>query len=254
MTHSLCNIHISIYTCRYELLPGIHFGKRSADRQGAGNRKRLPDKGLRLRQPTCPQPPLSTMASAIVLLSLALSALASPLATSSSTPHHDPPFVLAPVITPQAEPHNLLNDSYIVMLKPGVLQGEMHAHLDFMRTANDEHPLIGDDAGLQRVYDGIGIQGYAGTFSEATVEKLRTRYEVDYIEKDQIVHTMDVQKGAPWVSRVVTRAIQRSCEPILSRVLHVSLTARSLVSVPSLVMNMTLVVERVSLREFSPGL
>ncbi|KZT41870.1 subtilisin-like serine protease [Sistotremastrum suecicum HHB10207 ss-3] len=138
------------------------------------------------------------MACAVVFLSLALSTLASPLATSSNVPHNSPPFILAPVITPQTEHHNLINDSYIVMLKPGVLQGEMLAHLDFMRNANDEHPLIGDDAGLQRVYNGIGIQGYAGTFSEATVEKLRTRYEVDYIEKDQIVRTMDVQKGAPW--------------------------------------------------------
>jgi hypothetical protein len=31
------------------------------------------------------------------------------------------------------------------------------------------------------------------------INALRTLPEVDFVEKDQLVRTMDIQKGAPWV-------------------------------------------------------
>jgi len=72
--------------------------------------------------------------------------------------------------------------------------------MNFLLAAHTAHPLVGDDmAGVSHVYDGH-ITGYAGRFSEKVVEQIRRMPEVAYVEKDQIVRTQEVQRGAPWVS------------------------------------------------------
>ena len=58
------------------------------------------------------------------------------------------------------------------------------------------------------------IKGYAGSFSEDVITRVRQMPEVDYVELDQVVHTLDfdiadansTQNGAPWVcfSRVLS--------------------------------------------------
>jgi cerevisin len=72
-------------------------------------------------------------------------------------------------------------------------------HLRFLQMAHEADPLAADELGIRHVYDGH-IKGYAGHFTDGVVEQLRSLPEVDYIERDQVVHTMEVQKGAPWVS------------------------------------------------------
>ncbi|KAG8817737.1 serine protease [Serendipita sp. 399] len=117
---------------------------------------------------------------------------------------------LAPVVTPST-PH-LINNSYIVMLKPDIDAQTMLMHFDFLEAAHSEDPLDADFesdmGGIKHVYDGPKSKGYAGAFSDRTVERIRAQPEVEYIEMDQVVwaSAMDTQKNAPWgLSRISHR-------------------------------------------------
>lgn len=70
-------------------------------------------------------------------------------------------------------------------------------HFNFLEGAHQADPFIGEESGLKHVYD-THIKGYAGTFSDAVVDQIRSMPEVDFIERDQIVRTTEIQKGAPW--------------------------------------------------------
>ena len=87
------------------------------------------------------------------------------------------------------------------MLKDDISPLIMQNHLNFLTAAHESDTLLADDAfsGLKHVYDGL-IKGYAGSFTDNVVEQIRRMPEVAYVERDQIMHTVDVQKGAPWVS------------------------------------------------------
>jgi cerevisin len=104
-------------------------------------------------------------------------------------------------------PHGTVNNSYIVMLKPSVTPALLSNHMNFVSTVHASSDFAGDDAaGLRHVYDSH-VKGYAGTFSESVVDAIRQMPEVDYVERDQIVRTMEIdiqgsqttQIGAPWV-------------------------------------------------------
>lgn len=132
-----------------------------------------------------------------VSLLLVSTALASPL----STPHNNIPapsnLALAPLID-EHHPHGTVNNSYIVVFKNDVPLHLIQNHLNLLQEAHSDDPLVDDFAGVQHVYEGH-LNGYAGRFTQGVVDKLRTMPEVAYIEKDQFVHTMNEQKGAPWV-------------------------------------------------------
>lgn len=67
-----------------------------------------------------------------------------------------------------------------------------------MQSVHEENPLDSDsDSGIRQVYDGH-IKGYAGRFTEGTISKVREMPEVNYVEKDSLVRTMEVQRKAPW--------------------------------------------------------
>lgn len=146
----------------------------------------------------------TTTMSRITGATLALAALHGAYASPSSTspflgPRQQMPN-LAPIHTPQ--PTKLINDSYIVMLKPSIDAQGMFTHLSFLEGAHAEDPLNGEDDGLRHVYDTSTTKGYAGSFSQATIDRIRAQPEVDYIEQDQIVWAFEAQtqKNAPWVS------------------------------------------------------
>jgi len=132
--------------------------------------------------------------------------VATAVATPLSTPFHDVPtqrsqLGLAPVhdILPEHQ-HPSLNDSYIVMLKHDINTALMDNHFNFLQTVHSEGSLAGDDAsGVRQVYDGH-VKGYSGRFAEDTIQRIREMPEVNYIEKDSIVHALelDVQRSAPW--------------------------------------------------------
>ncbi|KAI9716385.1 MAG: serine protease [Chrysothrix sp. TS-e1954] len=56
--------------------------------------------------------------------------------------------------------------------------------------------------GLKHTYDiGQGLMGYSGHFDVETLEQIRRHPDVEYIEQDSVVHTMDsgeLEKNAPW--------------------------------------------------------
>jgi cerevisin len=134
------------------------------------------------------------------LLALISTANATPLSTSPHiAPNQRSPFVKAPLLHPE-HPHGTLNNSFIVMLKQD-LSPELKAnHFNFLQAAHNSDPLLDPGSGVQRIYE--HINGYSGRFTENVVDHIRSMPEVDFVERDQIVRTMDVdvQKSAPWVS------------------------------------------------------
>lgn len=149
-----------------------------------------------------------TMPSSTVFLSLLAVALlqgvqATPLSTHPYDTRARSSFAVAPLYT-EEHPHGTVNNSYIVMLRHDIAPELMDNHMNFLQLAHSENPLVGDNDlsdGLRHVYNGQ-VKGYAGRFSENTIERIRQMPEVDYVEKDQIVRTTEstTQIGAPWVS------------------------------------------------------
>ncbi|KAH9856737.1 peptidase S8/S53 domain-containing protein [Lenzites betulinus] len=141
----------------------------------------------------------------VTLIAVSL-ASATPLSTHNETPRQRAGFTVAPLVA-EEHPHGTVNNSYIVMLKDGLAPALMQNHMNFLQNAHASDPLADAFAGLTHVYD-AHIKGYAGKFSDATIQQLRQMPEVEYVEKDQIVRTLEmpdfeiekytVQKNAPW--------------------------------------------------------
>jgi cerevisin len=133
-------------------------------------------------------------------LTLAAAALATPLSTSHQYDgYQGSPLYLAPIHTAEHEaPHGLVNDSYIVMLKKDLPLAALDNHYNFVHAAHAEDPHFDDDSGIRHIFDSH-IKGYAGKFTDQVLQRIREMPEVDYVERDQIVKTQDVQKFAPWV-------------------------------------------------------
>jgi cerevisin len=84
------------------------------------------------------------------------------------------------------------------MLKDNLPVSLMQNHINFLMAAHDADPLVGDDmAGINQIYEGH-INGYAGRFTPNVLDQIRRMPEVAYVEKDQIVRTLDTQRTAPW--------------------------------------------------------
>ncbi|KAF8589519.1 hypothetical protein K439DRAFT_1405103 [Ramaria rubella] len=136
------------------------------------------------------------------LVGLTAAAYASPLSTHSTPPtSNSKQFTLAPI---HATASNAIENSYIVVLKNNVSPATLAAHTAFVesthaQTQATQDALLDVEHGIKHVYDSH-IKGYAGTFAQSTLDKIRSRPEVDYVEVDQVVHTMNVtvQKSAPW--------------------------------------------------------
>jgi cerevisin len=107
-------------------------------------------------------------------------------------------------LAPLYESERAINSSYIVVLKDDVHPSLVQNHLNFLHAnaygAESTGGLLGEvTAGVRHVF-ARHFNGYAGAFSDAVVEQLRAMPEVEYVERDQIVHTMtETQKSAPWV-------------------------------------------------------
>ncbi|KAF9463587.1 peptidase S8/S53 domain-containing protein [Collybia nuda] len=137
----------------------------------------------------------------VLAISLASSVHASPLSTSHSvpaSPSYRSPLTLAPFHVSE-HPHGTLNNSYIVVLKSDLPHSLKTNHFNFLQSAHNADPLDADGSGIQQIYDGH-ITGYAGVFTEQTIQQVRAMPEVEYVEQDQVVRTMELttQKSAPW--------------------------------------------------------
>jgi len=107
-----------------------------------------------------------------------------------------------------------ISDSYIVVFKKHVDSASAAAHhmwvQDFhLQTQRTELRKRSSSSFGSEIFTGLkhtfniaeSLAGYSGHFSEDFIEEIRKHPDVEYIEKDSEVHTMDdptVEKNAPW--------------------------------------------------------
>ncbi|KAL1984033.1 hypothetical protein VTN96DRAFT_9630 [Rasamsonia emersonii] len=107
-------------------------------------------------------------------------------------------------------------DSYIIVFKKHVNSASAAAHHSWVQDLHlqsemermelrkrSQFPLMNDAfEGLKHTFDIAGsLLGYSGHFDENVIEQIRRHPDVEYIEKDSIVHTMEspaIEKNAPW--------------------------------------------------------
>jgi hypothetical protein len=83
----------------------------------------------------------------------------------------------------------------VVVLKPQTPSTFLAAHLAQVAASPS---LDGEDA-ISNVYDSEHLVGYAGKFDADTLDLIRRQAEVDFVELDSVVTTMETELGAPWV-------------------------------------------------------
>jgi cerevisin len=108
-------------------------------------------------------------------------------------------------------------DSYIVVFKKHVTEAsaadhhtwvqDIHTEVEVQRTElrkRSQFPVTTDIfEGLKHTYNIAGdFLGYSGHFDDAVIEKVRRHPDVEYVEKDSVVHTLgeegELEKNAPW--------------------------------------------------------
>lgn len=149
---------------------------------------------------------MSLISSSLLALSLAATAYTSPLSTSSyNAPSERSPFVPATLVE-EFHPHGTIKNSYIVSFRPELSPVLKDNHLNFLQSQISASSLAADqNCGVKHHYS----FGYAGCFDDSTIDMIRAKPEVDFVERDQIVRISnetfsdtdnETQKGAPWVS------------------------------------------------------
>jgi len=142
--------------------------------------------------------------SLVGLVGLIVAVASSPLSTYPFPPSDRTETAnILPVVSSVPEP---IENSYIVVLKDGISPSAFLSHTNFVENVHATNQAAGSDAlqdfehGLQKVYDSV-IKGYAGVFAPSTINLIQSRPEVAYIERDQVVHALNLttQAGAPWV-------------------------------------------------------
>lgn len=184
-------------------------------------------------------PSLAALAGA--LAAAAAGVAASPIdavrATTLAPLYTPPPPVVDSAAAAAAFDTNshIIRDSYIVVLHDHLEEDavqEHHAHVHALH-ARHAHDASANTAAA--VYEGIRhtfhvggkkhrsshhherrapkqLKGYSGHFAEQLVDQIRALEGVKYVERDSIVHTRDVENGAPWV-RTALRLISAAAAP-----------------------------------------
>ncbi|CAG8948690.1 hypothetical protein HYFRA_00001811 [Hymenoscyphus fraxineus] len=140
--------------------------------------------------------------------------LAAAAPTASTETIHDG---AAPILT--SSNAESIPDSYIVVFKKHVTEAKASDHHSWVQSVHDESenvrtelrkrsqfPLTTDIfEGLKHTYNIAGdFLGYSGHFDDSVIEKVRRHPDVEYVEKDSIVHTLggddsgELEKNAPW--------------------------------------------------------
>ncbi|KAF2431525.1 subtilase [Tothia fuscella] len=121
----------------------------------------------------------------------------------------------APLI--QSENAKHIDNAYIIKFKDHVRHEHTAAHFSWIQELHEstesrklelrkrsQFPML-DDAfrGLKHTYNIAGsFLGYSGHFDDAVISELRRHPDVEYIERDQEVHTTkddaETEKNAPW--------------------------------------------------------
>lgn len=120
---------------------------------------------------------------------------------------------IAPLyIAPDSE---LIDNSYIVILKDHLGPHEIQSHVSWIRSLSDcnnqrlskkisdyldPHTVV---AGIEHVYNTPHLKGYSGTFDDKTLEAIRQLNDVAFVERNSKVYANELQRNAPWgLSRV----------------------------------------------------
>jgi cerevisin len=98
----------------------------------------------------------------------------------------------APLLS--AENAELIPNQYMVVLKKGLDPQEVEDHHNVLAEMIKSSP----QSSLIHVYEMASLNGYAGTFSQDTIDAIRRMPHVDFVEQDQVVYALDTQKNAPW--------------------------------------------------------
>ncbi|KAK1758509.1 peptidase S8/S53 domain-containing protein [Echria macrotheca] len=157
------------------------------------------------------------IASALVAV-----AIASPVRHSSVDADH------APILS--SANAEIVPNSYIIKFKKHVRPESVSDHHSWVQKLHVESesgrmelrkrgqfPLVDEVfRGLKHTYKiGEGFLGYSGHFDDETIEQVRRHPDVEYIERDTIVHTMEIQEDATCDSE-----IEKSSPWGLARVSH----------------------------------
>ncbi|OCF45887.1 cerevisin [Kwoniella heveanensis CBS 569] len=124
-----------------------------------------------------------------------------PLALATPTPAQ-PESTLAPLESSGEH----IDDAYIVVFKKGLEANQIALHLTGVEQSHGADPVYTfsstgeiDAGGVKHVYapptENNGYYGYAGKFSENTLQVIRSSPEVAYVERDQIMRTQEIPQG-----------------------------------------------------------
>ncbi|KKF96629.1 Subtilisin-like proteinase Spm1 [Ceratocystis platani] len=157
---------------------------------------------------------------------LAASASAAPSSFSSETIHSDAAPILASV---NAE---AIPNSYIIKFKKHVDEKDASSHHSWVQSLHDEGEEkrlelrrrdldVGILSGLKHTFNiGKDFRGYAGQFDDELVEQLRRHPDVEYIERDTIVHTMRTVPSTPEVEESCSPETEKNSPWGLARISH----------------------------------
>lgn len=172
---------------------------------------------------------------------------ASPLPAGAPVPSV---FTLAPLYTPGPPPSSsyadealaqintlshIIRDSYIIVLQDHLEPHHVEAHhaqvaalhssdasMRALQSADDATLDVPALEGVVHKYS-IGkkarsgkkaLVGYAGKFSESSVDAIRAMEGVKYVERDSVVYASEIERGAPWVSPVsVVGVVEPPADP-----------------------------------------
>lgn len=138
------------------------------------------------------------------------------------------PFLLAPLVTPNnpkfhslSNDHtatsHLIKDSYIIVLEDHLEDHHIDAHHAQVNHLHSTHnnKLRARSVNSNAYFNGLvhkysigktdaregksAMKGYSGHFSEETIEAVRALRGVKLVERDSMVWTTEIERGAPWV-------------------------------------------------------
>jgi cerevisin len=113
---------------------------------------------------------------------------------------------LAPLKGPKSEQENVIPGQYIVRLKTPMIGEECNSESECAQQAVQVHGIWltsmletegASSADIRHYYSGPSFQGYSGKFSDNVLSKIRERKDVEYVEKDQMMHVSNLKSLKP---------------------------------------------------------
>ncbi|KAJ9051899.1 proteinase B [Entomophthora muscae] len=107
-------------------------------------------------------------------------------------------YAKATLFTPDAE---LIPNHYIVVFKKGASLSTLDKHFTALHSlVADANSFQSDESAnnVKHIYTIEGASGYSGKFQDDVIDMIRYSDDVEFVEQDSIVHTNNLEKGAPW--------------------------------------------------------